>query len=950
MISASNSIRWLHLSDFHTGKDNYAQRKIFARILEHVRETLDKGFKPDFVFITGDLANKGKTEGFELFSNEFLVPLLSTVGGECEKRTFVVPGNHDVDRTQSAFFSREDICDSKSRFFDPTDEGLGLRKQILPRFEPYESCDYSACPPKWISSAQGSFGQILEILGRKIGVVGINTAWLSKDNEDRHKLSPGKPAVEAALDAIAHCDARIVLGHHPLDWFVDREVSGFRALFGKHRVIYLHGHLHEVRGLPEDGSGKPYLAIQCGAGFQARENEVWRNGLLWAELDFETEELRLQPRHWEPNNHDWPTTTGAFPELRRGENSDWWAFPSLEVHQPLTTDRRKQRAKATSPKIPDGWQLLTKDGLSGLGGPLDEEAAIQFFNGAVPTWQLAVSSSIPRRRVVPRLAEFLTEAGPTDRPRVALMLAASGEGKSTALLQAIYEVCRCHEDWKVLRRSDETQPVSVDDVISIVSTTGPWLVVTDEADQVANRLFDLVKLFQQRGRGDVHFLIASRDTDWIAAKAYADNWWSHSSFREEKLRGLDEADAASIVRAWAAFGKAALGRLASLGHEAAVKALIEAAQEEARLPQGSFFGAMLTVRFGDDLQEHLRLLLQRLGTRTIPGNATLQDAIAYVAAIHAVDLELLSRPVLARVLGCPSKDLKRHVLLPLGEEAAATTTSQFVFTRHRRVATAVLDVLSNAFGEDTDRLFEELAGAALDAYGAGEYIPELTGWRYNLADKLSSLGRNDLAIRVSRAVLQRESSNTKTMVKLAQLYREANSLEEAVSLFRAFHGDVTGDRPFFHEWGMSEGQGGDLVAGAWLSGHAVSDQCGFTPPDNKTAMIVLTGLCASFKCLFAGYSDPVFLEGKAAAAVLGLRVSLDEASSAHFQEILGRCVFIGSKTSTLDESCTSLQRAVEAAARLCAKKEIRDRLMSTSAMSFQGLRQLAERGTRRRSC
>jgi Icc-related predicted phosphoesterase len=472
MSSSPNSIRWLHLSDFHTGKDDYAQRKIFARIIDHVRETLDKGFKPDFVFITGDLANKGKTDEFELFDNEFLLPLFSTIGGECEKRTFAVPGNHDVDRSKSQFFSREDICDSKSRFFDPTDEGLGLRRQLLPRFESYESCDFSACPPEWISSAQGSFSQIVEIPGRKIGIVGINTAWLSKDNEERHMLSPGKQSVEAALDAVGHCDARIVLGHHPLDWFLDREVSGFRALFGKHRVIYLHGHLHEVRGLPEDGSGKPYLAIQCGAGFQTRENEVWRNGLLWGELDFEIEELRLQPRHWDPNNHDWPTTTGAFPEVRKEANSDWWTFLSPEAHK-LTTGDHKQRAKTASPRIPDGWQLLTKDGLSGLGGPLDEETAIRFFNGATPSWQLAVSSSIPRRGVVSRLSKFLTEAGPSCQPRVGLLLAASGEGKSTALLQTIYEVCGASNEWKVLRRSDETQPVRVDDVVSIVSAAGP---------------------------------------------------------------------------------------------------------------------------------------------------------------------------------------------------------------------------------------------------------------------------------------------------------------------------------------------------------------------------------------------------------------------------------------------------------------------------------------------
>jgi hypothetical protein len=467
-------------------------------------------------------------------------------------------------------------------------------------------------------------------------------------------------------------------------------------------------------------------------------------------------------------------------------------------------------------------------------------------------------------------------------------------------------------------------------------------VVTDEADQVAKELFDIVTLLKQRGRGDVHFLIASRDTDWIAAKAYADNWWGQSDFQEEKLRGLDEPDADKIVKAWEAFGKAALGRLASLGHIEAVNSLIEAAREEAKSSQGSFLGAMLTVRFGDDLREHLKLLLQRLGARAILGDKTLLDAMAYVAAIHSADLEILSRPVLACALGCSLKDLKRHVLLPLGEEAAATTTSQFVFTRHRRIASTVLDVLSNAFGEDTDRLYEELAGAALDAYSAGEYVPELSGWRHNLPDRLSSLGRDDLAVRVSRAVLRREPSNTKTMVKLAQHYREANSLEEAVALFRDYSGGDPHDRAFFYEWGISEGQSGNQVGGLWLSTYALSDESALAPPDNKHAVMVLTGLCGILDQLYSSYNDPRFLEARAAAAILGLAVSREKSDAAQFQRALESCVASGSQTATPDESFVSLQRAVEAAAKRCDTREIRGRLGSPTVIAFQGLRQLVE--------
>jgi len=56
------SIKWLHLSDFHVGKDNYGQRKLFSQIHQNVAARIAKGFIPDFVFLSGDIANKGKCE------------------------------------------------------------------------------------------------------------------------------------------------------------------------------------------------------------------------------------------------------------------------------------------------------------------------------------------------------------------------------------------------------------------------------------------------------------------------------------------------------------------------------------------------------------------------------------------------------------------------------------------------------------------------------------------------------------------------------------------------------------------------------------------------------------------------------------------------------------------------------------------------------------------------
>ncbi|MCP4659722.1 MAG: metallophosphoesterase, partial [bacterium] len=281
-------IRWLHLSDFHVGKDKYAQRRIFKRIHEHVRERVEAE-APDLVFITGDLAQSGKSEEYAELYGAFLLPLRRDVlGAGWDGKIFTIPGNHDVDRSVARYGDREKMCQPAEKILDGSEEGLREREiHLLPRFRAYaesETREGSDSQDGWLTSTAGAFGELLEVRGRKLGIVGVNTAWLCKDEHDRHRLTPGLALLEDALAAVRGCDACIVLGHHPLDWFHDPHLEPVRALLGAYGALYLHGHLHEHRGRPEDGAGRGFLAIQSGACFQARDGEPWVNGLLWAEL------------------------------------------------------------------------------------------------------------------------------------------------------------------------------------------------------------------------------------------------------------------------------------------------------------------------------------------------------------------------------------------------------------------------------------------------------------------------------------------------------------------------------------------------------------------------------------------------------------------------------------------------------------------------------------------
>lgn len=369
----SQKIRWLHLSDFHFGKDGYGTRKTFNKIIEHVVKRKEEGFVPDFIFITGDLANKGLDSEYTDFWLEFVVPLQLEIGNRIEERTFVVPGNHDVDREHNQAFSREEISDPKSHYFDPTEEGQRLRRLLMPRFRSFENNDQTISKGAFLGE-NGAFSNVLDVNGIKIGIAGVNTAWLSKDKFDEKNLTPGFNLLEAALKNLDGTKLKIVLGHHPIDWFIREQQKPIKSLLGQQSVIYLHGHLHEIWAEPTNGSGYEFLAIQCGAGFQAREGEIWKSGLVWGLADLESSSVHLQPWKWNYDNQNWALASEVFPESLRRET--WWIYPLPGTG---VTKHLVKPHSAAIIQAPKGWDIAKPLDLRKHIVPLDEDAAVRFL-------------------------------------------------------------------------------------------------------------------------------------------------------------------------------------------------------------------------------------------------------------------------------------------------------------------------------------------------------------------------------------------------------------------------------------------------------------------------------------------------------------------------------------------------------------------------------------------
>jgi predicted phosphodiesterase len=943
------TLRWLHLSDFHTGKDGYGENHLFQYILNHIRDRASAGMTPDVIFITGDIANKGKQDQYERFYEKFFLPLIELLPSISVNRIFIIPGNHDVDRDQSKAFVPYDVLLHTEDFLDSNEIGQFRREIIRPRFLSFAKNDMTHgadISKHWLFSEGGAFTRVLSFNDQKVGILGLNSAWLSYSDKDHRKLSAGKMLIEDGLSSIQDCNFKIVLGHHPIDWFIDSQMEPIRSLFGKNNVLYLHGHLHKGSARYEEGAGYPFLAMQSAACFQAREHDIWINGFSWGELDFSTRQIMIEPFTWSSSYQEWKVDTSAYPERYHAGNK--WIF-SWPTASPVRTQTNKPSISLSGDlpalKAPDGWTFINDLYLKNFSKnysrdsslELDSAQILSFFDGSMPTWLEALSTQIPKRNIVSTLLADLETCRNSDEGRAVLLFGAAGEGKTTALLQTLCILVANDSNWNILWRYDATAPLPAEFIAKLPQDKA-WLISSDDAETIARRVFESIQAHKLVGRKDIHFLLSCRDTDWKSEKA--DKWpWEHQLV-ERALRGLSRDDAEHIVQAWGRYGKDGLRALNGLEPQLAIDKLLQAAKPEPMDNEGSFFGAALQVRFGVGLKGHVENLIKKLDKRKIDDRTTLKDAFAYIAVLHAEGLQMLSREVLSGTLGMSPKDLsvlRRKVLRPLGEEAAIAMSGRFIFTRHRAIANAAVQVLSEKFDVEVDNLYIELVKAAREVANSGIYISR-GNWDF-LSSHFFDKGNHSLGIRLAKAALEVPGNEAYLIVKLAQLFREAEQPEDAVRLFRSTNlTDVP--RGYYFEWSVAEGAKGNRALSVCLAAFAISDEAPtLQPPTNQDGEFVLGGLALQFSELHRNFNLPTFLEACAAAVTLSKKLILGPKGNKITKEMFSYVKEHGAEDLSPNKAFEKLKSGIDAAWDQ-REDELPDNIKPTKMLNFKGLTRL----------
>jgi len=294
MVSERKTVlRWLHLSDLHfRAAGDWSQDVVLRTLLDDIRRRYGGAQRPDLLFISGDIAFSGKTDEY-LIAENFIKELRETTLVPPEM-TFVVPGNHDIDRSveEDAFIGvRHTLIDQLQvdRFF-ASDE---RRRTLFRRQEAYRGFANRVGPPDGAGYTPTSFAhcKTTTVGPLRIRVLLLDSAWLAAGGSaDMGMLLVGEPQV---MESCRASDAQALtfgLIHHPLSWLREFEQVPIENLLLEGVHVLLRGHVHSV-DLRWVGSMERRLTVfTSGAGY---ENRIANNCYSLCTLDLFTGRAEL---------------------------------------------------------------------------------------------------------------------------------------------------------------------------------------------------------------------------------------------------------------------------------------------------------------------------------------------------------------------------------------------------------------------------------------------------------------------------------------------------------------------------------------------------------------------------------------------------------------------------------------------------------------------------------
>ena len=305
-------LTWLHISDWHQRSDDFDRKIILDALLDEIRnrgKLIGNNVEHiDFVVFTGDIASNAQNSEYEDALRTLIEPLLEATGLK-KDRLFIVPGNHDIDRSAFELLPPPLLVplETERAIIEWLTEGR-KRSRVLEPFEAFSSFLKKLGHVNSIFAANYS----INIDNTEISIIGLNSALMSgryKNTtgivDDYGKLCVGENQVYEALIAAKRAQLRIVIMHHPFEWLVKPDKDRVERRIRKSAHFVLCGHLHSPAVKIETGTIGDCIFIPAGATYDIREhkNPFYANAYNYVHLDLKNYKGMIYLRRW--SNDKW---------------------------------------------------------------------------------------------------------------------------------------------------------------------------------------------------------------------------------------------------------------------------------------------------------------------------------------------------------------------------------------------------------------------------------------------------------------------------------------------------------------------------------------------------------------------------------------------------------------------------------------------------------------------
>lgn len=288
-------IRWLHISDLHLNTNETESIRMRRKLPQYI---LENNIEYDYVFCTGDIRDSSAEHWREPFPSADFLKNLCEIRNISLDNLFIVPGNHDVNRTAS---DRENVVenmlwhDNKSWSRNYKTELGNIDDYTLQALHDGEKEFRSFLGKIYDRDKLQLYDDYLKphfvVETEHFNILHIDStlAYSEKQNRD---LIIGSRQLQLALDDLNDSKPTIVLSHYAitsLDPEERRMVSNM--LDDYHIYLWLAGHEH-YHDLKPCG----YIhSIQCG---ELKIEDRCKSTFLVGEYDTETGQVDIRAYNW----------------------------------------------------------------------------------------------------------------------------------------------------------------------------------------------------------------------------------------------------------------------------------------------------------------------------------------------------------------------------------------------------------------------------------------------------------------------------------------------------------------------------------------------------------------------------------------------------------------------------------------------------------------------------